>query len=95
MTLVPMPRSLPKNCAGETEDDGTRDRPARKTADAHDQHPAALLLLVVPVGAVSTHVLLPPIEHGGPAFILLVLSAYPADQYVFVPHGAGRKIDQG
>jgi len=45
---------------------------------------AAFLLVVISIGAVSTHVIFPPIQHGLPALILLVLSAYPAYQYNFV-----------
>lgn len=50
---------------------------------------AAFLLLVISIGAVSTHVIFPPIQAGLPALVLLLLSAYPAYQYNFVSDDAG------
>jgi uncharacterized membrane protein YphA (DoxX/SURF4 family) len=52
---------------------------------------AAFLLVVISIGAVSTHEVFPPIQHGIPALLLLVLSAYPAYQYNFISVNADRK----
>ena len=49
---------------------------------------AAFLLVVISIGAVSTHVIFPPIQDGIPALVLLVLCAYPAYQYNFVSDDA-------
>jgi len=51
---------------------------------------AAFLLVVIAIGAISTHVIHPPIRQGIPALVLLILSAYPAYQYNFIANGADR-----
>ncbi len=50
---------------------------------------AAFMMVVIAIGALSTHVIFPPIRQGLPALILLVLSAYPAYQYNFVSKDTG------
>lgn len=50
---------------------------------------AAFLLVMISIGAVSTHMIFPPIQAGLPALVLLILSAYPAYQYNFVSDDAG------
>jgi putative oxidoreductase len=52
---------------------------------------AASILVVISIGAVSTHIVFPPLQQGIPALVLLILSAYPAYQYNFVSNGADAK----
>ncbi|MEM7280217.1 MAG: DoxX family protein [Pseudomonadota bacterium] len=42
---------------------------------------AAILLVVISIGAFGMHVIYPPIQQGVPALVLLVLSAFVAYRY--------------